>query len=172
MKVRSQKLKPCSKAVFLELQHQAPSLAGERRRHDGADHPQHLLARPRSCIGWHGVRAVTALVSAPATAAAKAPSRSRARSSLPTLTSYVDMSGVGSVRWLFITCRPMWMMVVAMRIGSEMDSMSISGLSICSALPDERQPPTAPRRGYCCHPDRALPVPGQAVCRHSRSTSD
>ena len=64
------------------------------------------------------------------------------------------------------------MMTVAVRIHSEIDSMSISGLSICSALPDERQPPTAPWHGYGWHPDRALPVLGKVLCRHIRSTTD
>ena len=63
-------------------------------------------------------------------------------------------------------------MAVAMRISSEVDSMSTSGLYVCRALSVERQPPFAPPHGRGCHTDRALAVLCKVVYRHSHVTSD
>ena len=52
MKTACETLKPFARSVFLE--HKILSSCGVRCRHDEAEHPQLLLARPRSCVGWHG----------------------------------------------------------------------------------------------------------------------
>ena len=73
---------------------------------------------------------------------------------------------------MFGTCRSMQMMTVAVRICGEVDSMSTSGLSICSALSVEREPSFAPPHGRGCHTDRALPVLCELVYRHGHAASD
>jgi len=72
------------------------------------------------------------------------PSRSRARSSLPTHYAHLDVGEDGRVQWFCITYRSIWMMAVAVRIGSGTGSMIISALFVGSALLEARQPPLAP----------------------------
>ena len=85
---------------------------------------------------------------------------SQAHDSLPTHYAHADTSSICSVSCLFVTCGSVWMMTAAVRIRSEMVSMSTSGRSVCSALLDERQPPFAPPYGHGCHSDRAPPAVG------------
>ena len=66
----------------------------------------------------------------------------------------------------------MRVIAVTVRICSEMDSVSTSGLCVCSALCVERQPPFAPQLVDGCHPDSALPVLCKVVYRHDHATSD
>ena len=91
---------------------------------------------------------------------------------LPTHYAQAAMSGICYVWWLFVICRSLWLMAVAMRIRGEVESMSTSELCVCRALTVARKLPFALPYGHGCHPDRALPVLCKVVNRYSHATSD
>ena len=160
VKTACQKLSPFKRNMFLELFQQAsrsrappswwsrPPTAPARsatccHRSACSVRPPHLYLRPSK----------------------PPPSRSRARSSVPTHHAHLDVGEDGRVQWLCITYRSIWMMAVAVRICSGTGSMLISALFVGSALPEARQPPLAPLRVPCLSPDRALSVLGKVVYR-------
>ena len=159
-KIRSQKLKPSSRSMFLELQHQ---VFCSRAPPSWWSRPSRAPARSSTCChrsAW-SVRPRHSCLRPPQ----PPPSRSRARSSLPTHHAHLDVGEDGRVQWLCITYRSIWMLSVAVCIARGTGSMRISALFVCSALLEARQPPLAPPCVPCLSPDRALSVHGKVVYR-------
>ena len=153
MKTACEKLSPSTRSMFLQLFQQSSS---SRAPPSWWSRPSRAPARSDTCC--HRSACSVRSPHSCLRPSQPPPSRSRARSSLPTHHAHLDVGEDGHVQWLFVTLCSIWMLAVAVRIVHGMGSMRISTLFVCSALIEARQSPLAPPCVPRLSPDRALSV--------------
>ena len=158
VKTACEKLSPSTRAMFLQLFQQSSS---SRAPPSWWSRPSRAPARSATCC--HRSACSVRPPHSYLRPSRPPPSRSRARSSLPTHYAHLDVGEDGRVQWFCITYRSIWIMAVAVRIGSGTGSMIISALFVGSALLEARQPPLAPPCVPRLSPDRALSCLGKVV---------